>query len=77
MPAVGAVGLVRTSLLAGAALTTRLVVVERAFAASEAVSDCDPALISVAEKLRWPFDSVELAGSVADGSLLLKCRVPA
>ena len=65
------------SVLAGAGLTVTLAVDEKPLAASEAVSVWDPALVRVAEKLRRPLVKVELAGSVADGSLLLKCTVPA
>ena len=52
VPAVGAVVAgTMMSLLAGAAFTVRLAVLVSALAASDAVSDCAPALISVAEKL--------------------------
>ena len=37
-----------------------------------------PAVSSVAEKVPWPFVSVESAGSMpGEGSLVVKCTVPA
>src|SRR5207248_11187287 len=79
VPAVGVVvAAARMSLLAGAALTVRLAVAEKPLVASDAVSVCAPALMSVAAKLRWPLVKVEFAGSTtpAELSLLLKCTVP-
>ena len=79
VPAVGvAVAVARISLLAGAAVTIRFAVVEKALAASEAVSVCAPALIRVAVKLRCPPARAESGGSTtpADVSLLLKWTVP-
>src|SRR5215469_4799596 len=43
---------------------------------SVAVIVCAPAVFNVAEKVPTPFVSVELAGSVAAASLLVKCTVP-
>ena len=80
VPAVGVVvAATRTSLLAAAALTVRLVVAFREFAESDADRVCGPAWTSVAAKLAWPLLSFELGGSTApeDMSLLLKCTVPA
>ena len=45
-------------------------------AASEAVIVCAPAVSNVAEKFPTPFVSVELAGSTAWPSVLVKCTVP-
>ena len=45
-------------------------------AASEAVIVCAPAVFNVAEKFPTPFVSVELAGSTAWPSVLVKCTVP-
>ena len=66
-------------MLAGAALTVRLAVAEKEFAESEAVRLCDPALIRVAEKVRWPLVSMELGGRTTpdEVSLLVKWTVPA
>src|SRR5439155_7955023 len=63
---------------AGAAWTVRPAVAERALAASDAVSVCDPAPISVAEKVPWPLVRLESGGSTTpiEVSLLLKCTVP-
>src|SRR5439155_16992755 len=73
LPAVGAaVAVVSTSLLAGAALTIRLAVAEKVLAESEAVRLCGPALIRVAEKVRWPFVRVEFAGSDTPDELSLR-----
>jgi hypothetical protein len=43
---------------------------------SIAVMDWAPALFSVAEKVPIPLVSIELAGSTAWPSLLVKCDVP-
>ena len=80
LPAVGpAVAVAKISLLAGAAFTVRPTLADSRFAESDAVSVWGPALISFAEKLLWPFTSVELTGSTTpdEVSLLLKCTVPA
>jgi hypothetical protein len=45
-------------------------------AASVAEIVCAPAVFNVAEKFPTPFVSVELAGSTAWPSLLVKCAVP-
>src|SRR5207248_7660696 len=79
VPAVGVVvAAARMSLLAGAALTLRLAVAEKPLVASDAVSVCAPALMRVAEKLRWPLVKVEFAGSTIGGevALLPECVVP-
>ena len=80
VPAVGvAVAVAMVSVLAAAAFTVRLAVMLNPLTASEAVNDCGPALISVAEKVPWPAVSVELGGSstAGDVSVLLKWTVPA
>ena len=80
VPAVGVVPLERTSLVAVAARTVTLSVpVIVAVTVSRPVIVCAPALMSVAESVRWPFVSVESAGSTtpAEVSLLVKCTVPA
>src|SRR2546428_213721 len=79
LPAVGVlVEVAITSLLAGAALTVTFAVAEKPFTASDAVSVCGPALISVAEYVPRPLVSVELGGSTTpdEVSLLPKCTVP-
>jgi hypothetical protein len=45
-------------------------------AVSEAVIVCGPAVFNVAEKFPTPFGIVELAGSTAWPSVLVKCTVP-
>jgi hypothetical protein len=45
-------------------------------AVSVAVIVCAPAVFNVAEKFPTPFVSVELAGSTAWPSVLVKCAVP-
>ena len=59
-------------------MTVRLTVADSEFAASAAVSVCDPAVMSLAEKVPWPLASVESGGSATPAavSLLLKCTVP-
>ena len=79
LPAVGvAVAAARISRLAGAASTVSGAVVERLFAASDAVSVWPPARIKVAEKLPCPLINVESGGSTTPMavSLLLKWTVP-
>ena len=80
LPAVGvAVAVVSTSAAAEAGFTVRLAAAVKLLAASDAVSVCAPALISVAEKVPWPLVSVESGGrfTAALVSLLLKWTVPA
>ena len=43
---------------------------------SVAVMVCPPTVFSVAEKVPLPFISVELVGSKALASVLVKCTVP-
>ena len=78
LPAVGVALVASASVLAGAAFTLGLTVVEKLLVASDAVSVCGPALIRVAEKLPWPLVSLESGGRTtpAEVSLLLKCTVP-
>ena len=78
VPATGLALLARTSLVALAALTATVTVVESALLLSAAVIVWAPALASVAEKVPWPFVSGESAGSTTpvEVSLLVKCTVP-
>ena len=74
-PAVGAaVAVARTSWPAGAAFTVRLAVADRLLAASDALSVCAPALISVAENVPSPLVRVASRGRTTpdEVSLLLK-----
>src|SRR3989442_9432073 len=67
-----------TRVLAGAALSVRLAVVDKLLAASVTVRVCGPARIKVTEKVPWPLVSGESAGRVTplEESLLLKWTVP-
>ena len=79
VPAVGElVAADRIKRPAGAAVTVRLAVVERAFAVSDAVSVCAPDRVRVAEKLPCPFVRLETGGKTTPipVSLLLKWTVP-
>ena len=63
---------------ADCALTERFTVVVSLLRASETVTVCGPALVSVTEKLPCPLVRVESGGSTTpfEVSLPLKCTVP-
>ena len=78
MPAVVAPGVEMVNTEATAAFTVIVAVVPvmAAFTVSVAVIVLLPAVFSVTANVPEPFVSVELAGSTAEPSVLVKCTVP-